>query len=98
MGLIDSYDAPHRHPLNRLLHGIGIPIIAASAALIVSPWRPYGWPRSVMLAVFAGGWALLFIGHAIEGNRPAVFTTPSAVWAALVWWAARIVGLRAKRH
>jgi uncharacterized membrane protein YGL010W len=62
-----QYDHEHTNALNKVLHGIGIPIILAGIVfLILTFWR-------IGLALFVGGWALLFLGHRIEGNKPAFF-------------------------
>ena len=61
------YDHEHTNRWNKLLHWIGIPIILAGVILLVLlRWR-------VGLPLFVGGWILLFLGHRIEGNRPAFF-------------------------
>lgn len=79
------YEANHRHPVNRALHAVGIPVIVcASVATVFGP--TIGVDRRSALLVAATGSALLFIGHAIEGNRPAIFKTATAVPAALRWW------------
>lgn len=62
-----QYDHEHTNAWNKTLHGIGIPVISAGiilAALLY--WR-------IGLTLFAGGWILLFVGHRIEGNKPAFF-------------------------
>jgi uncharacterized membrane protein YGL010W len=79
------YERHHCHPANRALHAIGIPLIALSGSLLV-PGQLLGWSRRTTMAAFAGGWALLLIGHAIEGNRPVILTNPRAIPAALSWW------------
>ncbi|MGA8103334.1 MAG: DUF962 domain-containing protein [Candidatus Acidiferrales bacterium] len=62
-----QYDHEHTNPWNKALHGIGIPIILVGiVALILTWWR-------IGLALFVGGWILLFAGHRIEGNKPAFF-------------------------
>jgi uncharacterized membrane protein YGL010W len=62
-----QYDHEHTNPWNKVLHGIGIPIILVGLVLaILTFWR-------VGLALFLCGWVLLFIGHFIEGNKPAFF-------------------------
>lgn len=58
------YRAEHRHPLNRLTHAVGIPLIVVS--LLLFPFR-----GRQAIGLFVGGWALQFLGHGIEGNRPA---------------------------
>jgi len=86
---VDNYKAKHRHPLNRLSHSIGIPLIVASLPLFFFSWR---WA----LALFVIGWALQFIGHAIEGNQPAFFGNPLYLLVG-PWWllrrAAGVIGL-----
>jgi|GEM_PF-349364 len=54
----------HRNPISFWLHVIGIPacFVAAPVLLILR----HGW---LALATFAGGYALQFIGHFVEGNR-----------------------------
>src|SRR5207237_10805491 len=66
---IENYKAKHRHPLNRLTHSFGIPMIVVSLPLFLFSWR---WA----LALFVVGWILQFVGHAIEGNSPAFFRNP----------------------
>lgn len=62
-----QYDHEHTNSLNKVLHGIGIPIILAGIVLLILAfWR-------IGLGLFLGGWALLFLGHRIEGNKPAFF-------------------------
>ena len=62
-----QYDHEHTHPANKILHGIGIPIILAGIVLLMlTYWR-------IGLALFFAGWILLFAGHRIEGNNPAFF-------------------------
>jgi len=62
-----QYDHEHANVWNKVLHGIGIPVIIAGIVLLVLTfWR-------VGLALFVGGWILLFVGHRIEGNKPAFF-------------------------
>jgi uncharacterized membrane protein YGL010W len=86
---IENYKAKHQHPLNKLTHSIGIPLIVISLPLFLFNWR---WA----LLMFVGGWALQFIGHAIEGNRPAFFRNPMYLLVG-PWWllrrAAAAVGL-----
>jgi uncharacterized membrane protein YGL010W len=78
---IDNYKAKHRHPLNRLTHSIGIPMIVISLPLFFFNWR---WA----LALFIIGWILQFVGHAIEGNRPAFFKNPFYLLVG-PWWLVR---------
>src|SRR5688572_30020788 len=76
VSLFDHYATEHRHPVNRALHVVGIPLVLLSVAALASPWRPFGWSRTGALASLVGGWTLLFAGHAIEGNRPVILKNP----------------------
>lgn len=62
-----QYDHEHSNPWNKVLHGVGIPMILAGIVLVVLTWWRTG------LALFVAGWILLFAGHRIEGNKPAFF-------------------------
>jgi uncharacterized membrane protein YGL010W len=62
-----QYDHEHTNVWNKVMHGIGIPIILAGLVLLILTYWRLG------LALFVGGWILLFVGHRIEGNKPAFF-------------------------
>jgi uncharacterized membrane protein YGL010W len=87
---VDNYKSKHRHPLNRLSHSIGIPMIIVALPLFFVSWR---WA----LGVFVVGWVLQFVGHLIEGNQPAFFSNPFYLMVG-PWWlvrrAAEAVGLK----
>lgn len=86
--LVQDYESSHRHPVNRALHVIGIPLVVISVVALVAPRRPFGWSRKASLGCFAAGWILLLAGHAIEGNRPLILKNPlTAMAGALAWWA-----------
>jgi uncharacterized membrane protein YGL010W len=38
------------------------------------------------LVLFALGWGMQFVGHAIEGKRPAFTTDARYLFLGLVWW------------
>ena len=78
---IENYKAKHQHPLNKLSHSIGIPMIVVSLPLFFLSWR---WA----LLLFGVGWVLQFIGHGIEGNRPAFFRNPMYLLVG-PWWLVR---------
>ena len=78
---IENYKAKHRHPLNKLSHSIGIPLIVISLPLFFFNWR---WA----LGVFIAGWILQFAGHAVEGNQPAFFRNPVYLLIG-PWWLVR---------
>jgi uncharacterized membrane protein YGL010W len=87
--LISYYQSQHQHPLNKLCHAIGIPMITVAWPLFFFWWR---WA----LVLFVTGWILQFVGHAIEGNRPAFFQNP-LYFLVGPWWlmkrALRAIGL-----
>ena len=82
---VENYKAKHQHPLNRLSHSIGIPLIVISLPLCFLSWR---WA----LALFVVGWLFQFIGHAIEGSRPAFFTNPLYLLVGPLWLLRRAAG------
>lgn len=87
---VDNYKSRHRHPLNKLSHTLGIPMIILSLPLFFFSWR---WALGLLVC----GWLLQLIGHAIEGNQPAFFSNPIYLLIG-PWWlvrrAAELVGLR----
>jgi uncharacterized membrane protein YGL010W len=78
---IENYKAKHKHPLNKLMHTVGIPMIVVSLPLFLFNWR-------LALSLFICGWVLQFVGHAIEGNRPAFFSNPFYLLVG-PWWLLR---------
>ena len=76
---MENYKEKHQHPLNKLCHSIGIPMIVVSLPLFFFNWR---WA----LLLFVVGWVFQFVGHLIEGNQPAFFQEPyvPAGWADVV--------------
>ncbi|HKS08713.1 MAG TPA: DUF962 domain-containing protein [Pyrinomonadaceae bacterium] len=87
--LLANYKAKHQHPLNRLTHSIGIPMIVLSLPVLFFSWR---WA----VGLFVLGWIFQFIGHAIEGNQPAFFKNPVYLLIGPLWLlrrAASSVGL-----
>ena len=87
---LENYKSKHQHPLNKLCHIIGIPMITIAWPLFFFNWR---WA----LALFVLGWILQFVGHAIEGNQPAFFKNPIYFFIGPLWFVRRlaeIVGLR----
>lgn len=78
---VENYKAKHRHPLNKLSHSVGIPLIVISLPLFFFNWR---WA----LGLFIVGWILQFVGHLIEGNQPAFFSNPLYLLIG-PWWLLR---------
>ena len=75
---MENYKAKHRHPMNRMMHSIGIPMIVISLPLFFLNWR---WA----LALFVVGWIFQFIGHLFEGNQPAFFSNPVYLVVGPLW-------------
>jgi uncharacterized membrane protein YGL010W len=76
--LVDNYKSQHQHPLNKLCHAIGIPMITLAWPLFFFRWRWAG-------VLFVAGWILQFAGHAVEGNRPAFLQNP-VYFLIGPWW------------
>ncbi len=87
---LDEYKRSHRHPLNQILHAIGIPAIVISI-----PWFFFNW--KVALGLFLGGWMLQFAGHVCEGTPPVFLKHPRALLIAPLWWLQKIVGVGRKK-
>lgn len=76
---MEKYEHEHHNGWNKLLHGIGIPVIFLGVILLVMmQWR---WG----IGAFVGGWAMLFLGHKIEGNNPAFFQGPIYFLVGPLW-------------
>lgn len=88
---INRYERSHRHPLNRYCHLIGIPLIVISlvAAALAIRWPGLGVPA---LALFLGGWAFQFAGHAVEGTLPEFLGDPRFLLVGVRWWVQAIRG------
>jgi uncharacterized membrane protein YGL010W len=79
-----QYDHEHSSVWNKVLHGIGIPLIFAGLILLVLlRWR---WG----IGCFLVGWMLLFLGHRIEGNNPAFFQGAVYLMVGPIWVAKEI--------
>jgi uncharacterized membrane protein YGL010W len=75
---MEKYEHEHKNPANRILHALGIPVIFAGIVLLFIAWR---WG----LGLFIAGWVLLFLGHKIEGNKPAFFQGPVYFLVGPLW-------------
>jgi uncharacterized membrane protein YGL010W len=81
---MNQYDHEHSNAWNRVLHGIGIPVIFVGVVLLLMLHWNLG------LALFVAGWVLLFLGHRIEGNNPAFFQGPIYFLVGPIWVAKEI--------
>ena len=88
---IIRYGGSHQHPLNRFCHTLGIPLIALSLPLFFAiPFIHGIWV--IPAAMFVIGWALQFIGHAVEGKPPEFFHDWRFLFVGLRWWFAKLRG------
>jgi uncharacterized membrane protein YGL010W len=88
---IAQYATSHRHPINRLCHTLGIPMIVISLVLApVAFFVPRFWPFA--LTIFTVGWIFQFVGHAFEGKAPEFFHDWRFLFVGLRWWLAKIRG------
>src|SRR5579864_3436431 len=88
---IQQYSSSHQHPINRMCHTFGIPIILVACvlglgAIVLHPLWIYA------LALFVFGWILQFVGHAFEGKEPEFFHDWRFLLVGMRWWLAKIRG------
>jgi hypothetical protein len=60
---ITNYIERHQHPGNQALHVVGVPLTFVASVVMLLLDKPW-WA----LGSFVAGYALQFLGHAIEGN------------------------------
>ncbi len=88
---IAQYAASHQHPVNRLCHTIGIPLIVVSLILFLAvPFARSFWP--VPAGLFAVGWIFQFVGHAFERKPPEFIHDWRFLFVGLRWWMAKVRG------
>ena len=88
---IARYSRSHQHPRNRFCHVLGIPLIVLSLLLfVVTLFVGRLWP--IPLALFAIGWILQFVGHAVEGKPPEFFHDWRFLMVGFRWWVAKVRG------
>ena len=88
---IAQYATSHQHPVNRICHTFGIPMIALSIPLALVAWADaLDW--RIPATLFIVGWILQFIGHAFEGKPPEFFKDWRFLFVGLRWWFAKIRG------
>jgi uncharacterized membrane protein YGL010W len=88
---IAQYATSHTHPVNRVCHTIGIPMIAVSVPLFLIAVFVHGlWP--VPLTLFVVGWIFQFVGHWYEKKPPEFLSDPRFLLVGLRWWFAKLRG------
>jgi uncharacterized membrane protein YGL010W len=88
---IAQYEQSHQHPVNRVCHTIGIPMIACSVPLFIAAPFVRGLWR-VSLALFVIGWIFQFVGHAYEQKPPEFLRDWRFLFVGLRWWVAKTRG------
>ena len=88
---IARYATSHQHPVNRMCHTLGIPLIVVSLAMLVASLAIPGlWKWA--LSVFVVGWVFQFVGHAFEGKPPEFLHDWRFLFVGLRWWVAKMRG------
>lgn len=88
---IEEYAHSHEHPINRLTHTFGIPMIVLSVLLIIpSFFISRLW--LLALTLFLVGWILQFIGHYFEGKPPEFFRDYRFLFVGFRWWLKKTFG------
>lgn len=89
--LIAQYATSHQHPVNRLCHTIGIPLIVVSLVLFAAS-AIVGGAWKLAAALFVVGWIFQFVGHAVEGKPPEFFHDWRFLFVGVRWWMAKMRG------
>jgi uncharacterized membrane protein YGL010W len=88
---IAQYASSHTHPVNRICHTFGIPMIVISLVLGIAAFFIEGfWP--VPVGLFVTGWILQFVGHYFEGKPPEFFSDWRFLLVGMRWWVAKMRG------
>lgn len=89
---IEEYAESHQHPINKLTHSFGIPMIAISILMIpVCFFVSRLW--MIAAGLFIVGWVLQFIGHHYEGKPPEFLKDWRFLFVGLRWWFKKVLGV-----
>jgi uncharacterized membrane protein YGL010W len=87
---IAQYAGSHQHPVNRVCHAFGIPMIVVSVVwLLIALITSANWHWPALLFVL--GWVLQFLGHAFERKLPEFFHDWRFLLVGMRWWWTKIV-------
>ena len=88
---VAQYATSHQHPINRMCHTFGIPMIVVSLLLGLVAWAGLvDW--RIPVGLFVAGWILQFIGHAFEGKPPEFLKDWRFLFVGVRWWFAKLRG------
>lgn len=88
---ISEYAEGHQNKWNQLTHTIGIPMIIISIVLgLLALIWPGLWGLAATLFIL--GWALQFLGHWFEGQKPEFFKDWRFLFVGTRWWLKKITG------
>jgi len=88
---IEEYSESHQHPINKLTHTIGIPMIVISLPLfLIAIFVKNFWVVPVVL--FVVGWIFQFVGHFFEGKPPEFFRDWRFLFVGFRWWLKKTFG------
>jgi hypothetical protein len=90
MSLYSHYDGAHKHPVNRALHMIAIPVGFSSLIIVWFHWI-------IGLLLIPTAFALAWLGHLVEGNKPAFLSNPAHVLVAPLWMVRKVIGADEKK-
>ncbi len=88
---VTQYASSHQHPINRICHTFGIPIIVVSLGVFLASIYSRGLLKWGVV-LFLAGWMLQFIGHAFEGKPPEFFHDWRFLFVGVRWWMAKVRG------
>ena len=88
---IEEYSESHQHPINKLTHQFGIPMIILSILLVIPSFFVSGMWRFA-LGLFVFGWILQFIGHYFEGKPPEFMKDYRFLFVGARWWLKKTIG------
>ena len=88
---VEEYSESHQHPINKLTHQFGIPMIGLSLLLIIPSFFVGGMWR-IALGLFVAGWILQFVGHYFEGKPPEFMKDYRFLFVGMRWWMKKTLG------
>lgn len=87
---IGEYSESHQHPVNKVMHTLGIPMIALSLLLLPALFVEFAMWR-IVVELFVLGWVLQFIGHYFEGKPPEFIKDYRFLFVGLRWWFKKVL-------